>query len=78
MGKPVNLVSTAHSQAKEFAAIAGVASNPADQSAQVADLKNQVRGLTESLNSTISELAAEKEAHEKTQAALTAATSTGS
>ena len=100
MGKPTNIAgpSTAHSQAKEFAALAGVASAPADVTtlqqllktaiAKQAELTEQNEALTQAnnegagtvalMNTKIDELTeqltAEKEAHAKTQAALTAAT----
>ena len=79
MGKPTNIAgpSTAHSQAKEFAALAGVASAPADVTTLQQSLKTAIAKqaeLTEQNEALTAELTAEKEAHAKTQAALTAAT----
>jgi hypothetical protein len=72
MGKPLNIASTSHAQAAEFAAIAGVASQPADTT----DLKNALRDALARVESQDAELAAEKAAHAATQAALDAATAT--
>lgn len=105
MGKPVNIVTTAHAQAAEFAALAGVSTQPADvtelQNALRAAIAKQgelgdaltreqeLRGDAETklnaeaaahdstvtqMKSLVDELNAEKEAHARTQAALTAAT----
>ena len=86
MGKPTNIASTSHAQAAEFAALAGVATQPADTT----DLKNALRdsiakqteldtaltATNEQVDSLTAELAAEKTAHEATQVALDAATKT--
>jgi hypothetical protein len=72
MGKPTNIASTSHAQAAEFAAIAGVASQTAD----VTGLKNALRDALARVELQDAELAAEKEAHAATQAALDAATKT--
>jgi hypothetical protein len=79
MGKPTNIASTSHAQAAEFAALASVASDPAD----VARLKIALHDAMErvvqqdTIIATMSDgLAAEKEAHAATQAALEAATAT--
>jgi hypothetical protein len=79
MGKPTNIATTAHAQAAEFAALAGVATQPADTTA----LQTAYREAVARIDSLVSEneaataaLAAEKTAHEATQAALDAATKT--
>lgn len=79
MNRPINIAgpSTAHSQAKEFAALASVASAPADVTTLQQSLKTAIAKqteLTEQNEVLQTELKAEKEAHAKTQAALTAAT----
>lgn len=86
MGKPVNIASTSHAQAAEFAAIAGAASQPADVTglknalrdalARVADQTDVLQAMDEKHAALEAELAAEKEAHAATQAALDAATKT--
>lgn len=65
MGKPVNIASTSHAQQAELAALLGGALR-----APVAPDELQAR-----IEVLESELAAEREAHAKTQAALAAATS---
>jgi hypothetical protein len=82
----VNGKTTAHAQAAEFAVLAGASKLQAaalteGNSIQVQELTAQVEALTtenEALTNNQQELSqlltAEKEAHEKTQAALTAAT----
>lgn len=72
MGKPTNIASTSHAQAAEIAAFAGVTSQPADTTA----LKNALRDALARVEAQDAELAAEKEAHAATAAALEAATAT--
>lgn len=84
MNRPVNLVTTAHAQAAEFAALAGAATQPADTTAlknalrdalaKQAELDTLLHDETVAHAVTADELAAEKEAHAATQAALDAAT----
>jgi predicted nucleic acid-binding Zn-ribbon protein len=81
MGKPVNIASTSHSQQAELAILLG-------GGRQVAPVSEDVEALTEALHEAQAAnaglqahvveldtaLQAEREAHAKTQAALTAAT----
>lgn len=79
-----NIASTSHAQAQEFAALAGVSSQPQDTTelqnalrdalAHVVEQDAALRSANEQVDSLTAELAAEKEAHAATQAALTAAT----
>jgi hypothetical protein len=73
MGKPVNIASTSHAQQAEMAVLLGGRGTPApvgndELAAENAELKAMNADLEAAL-------AAEREAHEKTQAALAAATS---
>lgn len=71
--KPVNLTqSTAHAQHAELQALFGKTTVTDNAAA----LETALRAANEQLDSVTAELAAEKEAHEKTSAALAAATET--
>jgi predicted nucleic acid-binding Zn-ribbon protein len=88
MGKPVNIASTSHSQQAELAVLLGGGRQAAPVSEDVEALTEALReaeaanaGLTTALNEAQARvveldtaLQAEREAHAKTQAALTAAT----
>lgn len=69
MGKPVNIASTSHAQQAEMAALLG------GRGMAVADTNGELIEANARIEALESELAAEREAHAKTQAALTAATS---
>lgn len=69
MGKPVNIASTSHAQQAEMAALLG----GVGRGATVADTNSE--SLVREIAALEAELAAEREAHAKTQAALAAATS---
>lgn len=88
MGKPVNIASTSHAQQAELAALLGgprsavsvQASDELQARIEALETANNegaatVAGLNAQIEALESELAAEREAHAKTQAALTAATS---
>lgn len=66
MGKPVNIASTSHAQQAELAALLGGPRGAAPVAPD--ELQARIEALE-------TELAAEREAHAKTQAALAAATS---
>lgn len=86
MGKPVNIASTSHAQHAELAALLGgrgaAPVAPDELQARIEALESAnnegaatVAGLNAQIEALESELAAEREAHAKTQAALAAATS---
>lgn len=70
MGKPVNIASTSHAQHAELAALLG-----GPRGTVVADTNGELMEANARIAALESELAAEREAHAKTQAALAAATS---
>lgn len=70
MGKPVNIASTSHAQQAELATLLGGGRGMA-----VADTNGELIEANARIEALESELAAEREAHAKTQAALAAATS---
>lgn len=71
MGKPVNIASTSHAQQAEMAALLG----GGPRGTVVADTTGELIEANARIDALESELAAEREAHAKTQAALAAATS---
>lgn len=91
MGKPVNIASTSHAQQAELAALLGgprgtvvadangelMEANARIEALETANNEGAatVAGLNARIEALETELAAEREAHAKTQAALAAATS---